>query len=409
MVTRIYLDEASVENAIVPSKGESWISDIKLKGFGLRLFNTKSGTAKRFCIRTTDANGKPVRKTYDILEARHQHYAELRNPLIFSNEVLEFDWNLPVSKYTDVARIWARNEIRALKGLKTIERDDHERQTYIAERLGKTTLSDAVQAVLSNYRKMRLSNTYIDKLDKLFFTLVPVELRERSMAIISENDALTIYRCIVSKIGNKRTIMPFLGRVFQIYQDLAGGRNQFAIAKYIMRRENRSQKASFSINEANIDRVKSIISYLEVQQVRWQQALCLRLYLKMHAPLSQLMSARWDQLYDVTSSKSGAKWLEWRYGKKRFGYEYIKDREWHFLQLVHKNVRENFVGSDFWFPSSFGRRVDHIRTVDDFWHEALNEVGLKYVSPKAMRKAIQNISPYSLFGNSTSNFSGFLR
>ena len=397
MVTRIFLDEGSVEFAQVPSIGERWISDTKVKGFGLRLFNSKSAPTKRFCIRTVDKQGKSVRKTFNEWTARYEHYQKWQWKHAFSDEKPEFNWNEPIGRYSAEARKWATNEIWLLKGLRTVATEDQDRATDFSEKLKEITLDRSVQAVLANYRKMKMSTAYVDKLDKLFVTLIPADLRNKMMRDISEADALKIHQSINLLPGNRRTMMPFLGRVFEVYQALARGRNEFAIAKDHLRRAPIERRFNFQIDGRNADKIQHLAHLLETESVNWQQGICLRLYLAGHFPLSRFLAARWDQLYEVTFSNEKTKRLEWKYGDKARQFERFSKKEEELIWRLFDLGRTEFGENPFWFPSGSGRTTDHIKSIAQFWSKSLNLIGLRYVSPRSMRITIQEFGVWRIF------------
>jgi hypothetical protein len=66
MVERRRLTPEFVHSVTPPERGERWIADTKLKGFGLRLWATRSGGNKAFAVRVLNANGHSIRKTFNL-------------------------------------------------------------------------------------------------------------------------------------------------------------------------------------------------------------------------------------------------------------------------------------------------------------------------------------------------------
>ncbi len=397
MVKRVFLDEECVEAAVVPAQGESWISDTKVKGFGLRLINTKSGPSKKFCIRTVNKEGRSIRKNFDEWEVRHEHNLDWKIENLFSKENAGFGWQQPLGRYAERARAWAINEIRVFKGLDTIETQDQKRSTEFKAKLNDVTLLRCVNAVLANYRRMNMSMAYVDKLDKLFSTLIPPILKNKLMREISREDARQIHRLLNASPGNRQTMLPFLGRVFTIYKSLAGGRDEFAIAKDYLRRQSTAPTNQFHIDDSNIEKVKRVVALLEGEDKLWQQAKCLRLFLSSHCPLSQLMAARWDQIYEVTFKRSDVTRLEWRYSNKRRGYEQFSKADEKLVLDVFEKRELEFAESPYCFPSKHGRKVGHIRSVDQIWTKVLHLSELQYVTPKKLRSAINDSGAWRVF------------
>ena len=109
MVERRLLTTSFVDAATPPENGERWISDTKLRGFGLRLWPSTHGEGKAFAIRTTDRKGRSIRMTYD---------AEARNEYFFG-----FDKKLSLGDVLDKAREWAKDELCRTKGRPTLQEE----------------------------------------------------------------------------------------------------------------------------------------------------------------------------------------------------------------------------------------------------------------------------------------------
>src|SRR5579859_3174628 len=107
MVSRATLTPRLVFEAKAPATGELWIADVKIRGFGLRIWSTSSGGQKAFAIRTSNSDGKIVRKTFDTDAAWQTRFD-------FANSNREDRFGL--GEYLEDARDWARDEIDRIKG-----------------------------------------------------------------------------------------------------------------------------------------------------------------------------------------------------------------------------------------------------------------------------------------------------
>ena len=269
MVKRAFLDEESVEAAIVPLVGENWISDTKVKGFGLRLYNSKAGPTKRFAIRATDISGKSIRKNFKDQTARYNHSIEWKWDDEFEGVKQPFNWNAPLGLYAKQARDWAFDEIRTLKGLTTLESENDNRRENAKRILNDITLERAAQALVSNYRKMKMSTSYVDRVDKLFTQLVSTALKTKPIRLFSKDDANDLHICCEGLTGNKRTLVPFLGRIFLLHQNLVGGRDVFGMTKggqFIQKIPDKS----FKIDDGNIGKVRALLAFLEGNRLHWR-------------------------------------------------------------------------------------------------------------------------------------------
>src|ERR1041384_7478350 len=114
MVERKVLTAEFVNSTKPPASGERWIADVKLEGFGLRLWSTKSGGQKAFAIRTVGHNNKLIRKTFNETRtwatSLRFSYPHRRTP--------------KYGDYIDDAREWARDEIDRQKGRATLQDEE---------------------------------------------------------------------------------------------------------------------------------------------------------------------------------------------------------------------------------------------------------------------------------------------
>jgi hypothetical protein len=153
MVTRRYLTKTIVDEAALPNKGEVWIADTGTKGLGLRLWASSRGGGKAFALRVSDKAGKSVRLAYDHTKSWQYGF---------------YGYEQTLGDFVDEARNWARDEIRQIKGYpspKQLSRVQHRR---IRTKIRKITLARAAEHVLYGMRLRGLSESYIDRLDKLF-------------------------------------------------------------------------------------------------------------------------------------------------------------------------------------------------------------------------------------------------
>src|SRR5438270_13592821 len=105
LVERVHLTTEFVKTVLPPERGERWIGDSEISGFGLRLWATRSGEGKAFALRTSLCGGKSVRRSFDPRESVEYRFAVLLNS---KPEEL--------GSYLSCARRWAWSEIIKLEG-----------------------------------------------------------------------------------------------------------------------------------------------------------------------------------------------------------------------------------------------------------------------------------------------------
>lgn len=135
MVTRAYLTKEFINSISLPEKGERWISDTVIKGFGLRIWRFGHTTGAAFAIRTTDFDGKSVRRTYQPW-VDYSTYCPPRSWVDFERlgHVRPKSKPMDLASHSDVARLWARDQIAELKGQLCRKTIDVLRSTIILNR-----------------------------------------------------------------------------------------------------------------------------------------------------------------------------------------------------------------------------------------------------------------------------------
>jgi integrase len=194
--------------------------------------------------------------------------------------------------------------------------------------------------------------------------------------------------------GNQKTLRPFIRRIFNAYANIAQTRNQLESVIYRDSGKGRDEPATPEALTGwrEIDYL-DFLQELENERPYWQQALCLRMFLTFHsAPLSRVMSARWDDVFVVVPSrqskaqKIGGDSFVWKYSGRRFGTERLSKHESDILRLIHSLAQTEMPDSPYWFPSRHGRNSQHIRSVDHVWHAVLYRRKMPYLSPLQFRR-----------------------
>jgi hypothetical protein len=242
---------------------------------------------------------------------------------------------------------------------------------------------------------MNMTDAYLIHLSKLFSIHVPQNLKSTKLAEFTEEQATQLSNLQALKPGNRQSLRPFLAKIFDTFHALTLTRDNFAIAQRELRHVQYFYNEDQSNSNTKQTNFETLFEILEAEKQFWQQALCLRLYFEFHAPLSRLMAARWDEVFQRSYSsdfRPGIKMQDfiWKYSTKRFGYEIITERCFKFLHRLRENSESSFPDNPYWFPTSHGRSVEHIRSVEHTWVNALYKMGLKYASPRELRIDFQS-------------------
>lgn len=367
MTKRRVLTSEFVDSVVAPTRGERWISDTKLKGFGLRLWGNKNGGGKAFAIRVTDEYGNCVRKTFEKIDYLGWSHSKAS-----------------LGDYLESARKWARNEIEGLKGRST-EKANLEKASA---RIASLTLEKAAQSVLRGMRARRLSTAYIDRVDKLFYRYVKLDLRRLALRDVEADDIVDAFIGAGISEGNAQVLRAFLAQIFNRASFFDGtlGRYSQRFSDIFWQRWHDHEKRSFpDIHKLAETDFKHLLNHLAIQEKWWQQALCIRLYFDFHVPMYILMSARWS---DVISQR----WV-WSCLKENvIRFECVVGEIEEVIERILYLIKRDFYSSEYWFPSQFGRTAGHIKTVDKVWRQTLTEVGLPYHRLNTYRDAYRYVS-----------------
>ncbi|MHC8494890.1 hypothetical protein ACTU44_19520 [Thalassospira sp. SM2505] len=397
MVERAILSQSIVDCVRVPQVGEKWIADTKVQGFGLRVWRKADGSeGKAFCVRASDQLGKSHRRTLDVTSRFEWRLATWKS----SRSTTE---KLPsLGLFVEAARDWARDTVDEIKGRPTLADEEKiQRQAYQSS-ARKRTVRRLAEVILRGYSVNGASQSYIDRLDKLFFGHVPAKLLDQPVSSLTEQDISMLSNFKVVSPGNLKFLRPFIGRIFELDSRLSNTRNLY----YQLRRSatiNDEDQNSEQQILANWDdaKISQLFDFLLAEKQYWQQATCLYFYFSFsRAPLSQLMAARWNQFYefknrtaDSQDSESSGR-IAWCYRDAAWHHESVSIRDLAVLSDIRAASLSNSRDNEYLFPSPFGEKVKHIRSVDHVWIRTLERFQFSYVSPRQFKLMLSESHSY---------------
>ena len=206
MVERWHLTPKFVHSVSPPQNGERWIADTKLKGFGLRLWATRSGGNKAFAVRILNADGRSIRQTFN-LTGRWQADFEFA----YNDRINAYG----LGEYLEDARKWARDKIDDEKARLTVDEEYEVDFRAASDRVQKMTLEAAAQSLIFGMRANGRSEKYVARLDKLFYNRISQKLRKTPLKQLS---ATAVARCLVDvkvPAGNIRILRSFISQIFE--------------------------------------------------------------------------------------------------------------------------------------------------------------------------------------------------
>jgi hypothetical protein len=361
LVERLRLTPEFVDAATPPKQGERWVADTVIKGFGLRLWTTRSGEGKAFAIRMSSVEGKIVRKSFDPRESWEYRYAVL----------LEREPG-QLGCYLDSARRWAYQEITRLKGQTSHAEKIERRRLGAAEQTLLRTVQEVGEDLLSGMRGRKLSEPYIDRLDKLFSTGLSDTIRNTPLGRLGPAEIAAALSAANLPPTTFCMLRAFIGRIFQ---KAAPARPAFYYFSRDVSAHLRSKIGNSSTRFPDLKNLteadyRQIFQRLETETTYWQQAMCVRLHFEFWTPFNRLLAARWEDIIDGL-------WYPYPTSEWRLNLRYrgrIDKEVAGLLDRVRQLGTENFGPTPYWFPSKLGRKFGHIRTVDTIWRNVLHEM-----------------------------------
>lgn len=398
MPERLILTPKLVDQAEPPQRGERWIADLKLRGFGLRLWRSPNGEPKKaYVVRAKHINGRTVRKTAPFDENFSNWYRDNRIQFRLRGEYREptFGELLPY------AREWASERLREFRGLPTIAEEEAQQEEYRAVKRSQIANLSLAEIVDLELRRMAVRNTdqaYIDRANKLFYRYVEENYRTKNITKITADDIQEFLSNSEITESNFNVLRPLIGRAFKLAQFY--GRidtlQQWDISD--LQRAAQGAEAAPDIGEwspSDLDDFQRLILQLDAP---WQSRLLINVSLSMRrVPLSRLLAARWDQV-ELLTYKQGEKEtvdsVELRWAEGWHGFERIPKECGPWFEEALQRRAPTSPATDYIWPSDHPRSVAHIRTVAPAWRKALKAGGLSGISLAQFRTHLNARPPY---------------
>lgn len=360
------LTKKFVNEVMPPEQGEVWIADTKVRKFGLRLWATKSGGGKAFCVRV----GPSLRLTYDPYQS-----------ILFRNRIW-FEDEFKLGAFLSDARNWAEEELAVLRNTADDElhweAESHENRDYFHQHVKQLTLEQAAVSLLNGMHLSGRSDQYVDQLNKLFHQWEGDELKQKPLDEISIKE---LARSLVDRKyswGNIRALQTFIGQVNKQAREFGAGRWKFSekLGREV-RKQIRNKYGVKYPELINLDPAvhEELFKKLEENEEQWQQAYCIRLFFEFRSPLSRIMAARWCEIYEDH-------WYPYAPDDRSFWFEvreHITDPAKLLLDKIQFHISKEFGESNYWFPSAIARSVPHITTVNRLWRKTVKELGFEGV------------------------------
>jgi hypothetical protein len=398
MVERARLTPQLIFDAKCPGEGEHWIADTKIKGFGLRLWATKSGGQKAFAVRVSDPDSKKIRRTFDASNA-------WRTKL----ELSYMDkGRFGLGEYLDEAREWARDEIDKIKRRPTVHDENRLEHHATSHLIRSLPLQRAADAIILGLKANNASQRYCDRLDKLFATHVPGKLKQTPLAKLNPKQVAKAIVKANASPGNVRILRSFLSQIIERGASFDGpmGRFHDKFANEFSVQWERSRDVRYpELRRLRAEKYQEIFRALESDEEYWQQSMAIRIYFAFHAPLKRILAGQWRQIY-------GKHWYPYLPNEKEYWFECrdeIKEDIQKLLDKIRRLGERDFNGSDLWFPSNHSRSVRHIRTVEHAWQRALRKSRLRYYPLREFSRSFREFNNPSYYLSFLNQFGFMIR
>jgi integrase len=392
MVHRAELTPKLVFEIECPKTGELWVADTKIRGFGLRLWSTASGGQKAFAIRTANSKGKIIRRTFDADQAWRTKfdfaYGDRRN-------------NFGLGEYLEEARDWARDEVDQLKGSLTAAERAWLEHSAVGRLVKSLPLERAAASLLRGLQVNGISQKYLDRLDKLFENNIPNTLKKTPLGKLKPKEVARILVRSRLSAGNLRALRSFVSQILErgasFHGPLGRFHDEFSAAFSVQ--WERVRKVRYpELNKLPDKKYQQLFKILESEPRHWQQAFAIRLYFEFGAPLSRILSARWNQIYEQY-------WYPYSPDEKEFWLECRENIDGDAKRLLN-HIRTLCMTkgnkNGFWFPSTFSHSQGHIRSVEHVWRLAIRQCGLSYYPLREFSRSYREF-------NNPSYYVSFLR
>jgi hypothetical protein len=226
-------------------------------------------------------------------------------------------------------------------------------------------------------RRRKVSEPYIDRLDKLFSIHVPATIRSARLADVGPNQIARALSTSDIPLTALRLVQTFIGRIFETAALALPSLLYFArdLGDHLHQLQgDRYDKRFPELKDLAEEDYRGLFQRLETEGTYWQQAMCARLFFEFWTPFYRLMGAQWDGIVD-------RRWYPYPPSERRLNMRYggrIDEQVAALLDRARRLGTERFGPNPYWFPSQLGRKFGHIRTVDTIWRNALYDIGARY-------------------------------
>ncbi len=356
-----------VDGIMPPERGEIWIADTRVRGFGLRVWASKGPDFKAFAIRKNACSGGTIRKAFQPWRDGYRLFWQRPDWAAITDEC----GRVRLGALLEEARDWARDETDIVVGRRLSAQDqqalsdEHEQmRNHIGAVLSGRELGHLVE-VLLRYGELRgWTEQYRDRLRHAFNLFDPDDkIRSMSVGELADGRIDGLIEQSNLSHANFRLLRSLLQTVFWNVHFLGGPAmgdivpDQFRLAAQTKLANKFS--AHSEISRSDVD---GLLKQLRTSASNWRPRCCIALKCCFRAPISKVLSGRWSQIVDDL-------WFPYSPNERTHWsskYERIDQSALDWLRLARESAASEGIESDFWFP-----RVDNVElpisSVDRLW------------------------------------------
>lgn len=365
MADRRKLTPEIVDALIPPIRGEKWIADADLKGFGIRLWANAKGDGFSYAIRIRDHRGIIRRENFSVWA---DWSASRKMRALLQQDIWEFEWSL----FLDDARGWAKSRIRELKGKRSIAECRECRRRKLSDAFQAMSLEAMAERALRKMERQKRKEEYIDQIRKLFWR-ISEENRSRTLMKVGIRKLAAEIADPALPIMQSRALQAFVGQIYSSFSRWHGpaGKVSDAITRRISTLRSKQGVPYPGILEISEEDLSRFFSLLAAEKKRWREALAIRLYFETGAKMRRILRIRWSEILDD-------RWYPYSPDERDYwfmGIERLEKPALEVLSLARSRLLEEKRVSRYIFPRIDASVDEPIANVRRYWLRISNAMG----------------------------------
>jgi hypothetical protein len=353
MVERRKFTAEFIDELLPPTKGERWISDADLPGFGIRLWGGRT-QGMSYAIRV-NIGGKIIRQSIEM-----------------------------ANRYTlEYARSYAIRKIEQLKFKPS--------PNQMAKKIKAMTFEELADFALEGQIKAGRSGQYIDDNRSRYSFYTPKSLSHKHATEVTAQELRDILNCIQNKPAQRRNLRSFYSYMLNLADDHCRDGHFIRVA-YQLKDEKvavfRSRFFAFkpdtSLQETDFQKLFKI---LRSEKEYPQHADFISFMFSAGAPVnpSKLLKSKWDEIFIKKTNSQYLKvqkeYFVWQPKRRTEKSTRIRGQrlDGDILILLRKIKKRNdreFPGSPFLFPSKRAHKTEHMTSYKFYWEKIKISTGL---------------------------------